>query len=381
MTRLIAWITQTSYAHIVKPIAFRQKPDDVHANLIHLAAVIQKIPLVRSLPKLWRYRNDAYLKQNFFGYDFSNPVGLSAGFDTELETPRVMKSVGFGWMTGGSVTWAAYEGNERPWFYRLPKSKSIVVNKGLRSEGSTRVAQRLAGYAPQLFADFPLNVSVAKTNSRESVGDEAGADDYCQSLTVFDRLEQVKMLEINISCPNTFGGEPFTTPARFELLLSRVDALHLTKPVIVKMPISIADDVFDELVDIALRHQVAGLAIGNLLKDRSKANLKDTLPADVKGNLSGQPTREITTRLIARAYAKTRGRLVIIGIGGIMSAEDAYEKIRAGASLVALVTGLIYEGPQLVGDINRGLVRLLKRDGLSNISEAIGLTTKKEGRS
>jgi len=379
MTALIARITKIAYAHAVKPIAFRQKPDDVHARLIGLAQSVQKVPVVRSLPKLWRYRNDAYLKQSFFGYDFINPVGLSAGFDTELETPRVMKPVGFGWMTGGSVTWGKYEGNERPWFYRLPKSKSIVVNKGLRSEGTTRVAKRLMGYAPDLFADFPLNVSVAKTNSRESVGDEAGADDYCQSLAAFDVLEQVKMLEINTSCPNTFGGEPFTTPARFELLLSRVDELHLTKPVFIKMPISVSDQTFDELVDISLRHHITGLSIGNLLKDRTKANLLDPLPDTVKGNLSGRPTREITTRLIARAYEKSHGQLTIIGIGGIMSAEDAYEKIRAGASLVALVTGLIYEGPQLVGDINRGLVRLLKCDGLSNISEAIGINTKKEG--
>lgn len=379
MTALIARITKIAYAHAVKPIAFRQKPDDVHARLIGLAQSVQKVPVVRSLPKLWRYRNDTHLKQSFFGYDFINPVGLSAGFDTELETPRVMKSVGFGWMTGGSVTWGKYEGNERPWFYRLPKSKSIVVNKGLRSEGTTRVAKRLMDYEPDLFAEFPLNISVAKTNSRESVGDEAGADDYCQSLVAFDVLEQVKMLEINTSCPNTFGGEPFTTPARFELLLSRVDELHLTKPVFIKMPISVSDETFDELVDIALLHHIAGLSIGNLLKDRTKANLLDPLPDTVKGNLSGRPTREITTRLIARAYDRSQGRLIIIGIGGIMSAEDAYEKIRAGASLVALVTGLIYEGPQLVGDINRGLVRLLKRDGLSNISEAIGINTKKEG--
>lgn len=380
MTALIARITKIAYAHVVKPIAFRQKPDDVHARLIGLAGSVQKVPIVRSLPKLWRYRNDAYLKQSFFGYDFSNPVGLSAGFDTELETPRVMKSVGFGWMTGGSVTWGKYEGNERPWFYRLPKSKAIVVNKGLASEGTTHVAKRLSRYEPSLFADFPLNISVAKTNSRESVGDEAGVRDYCLSLAAFDVLEQVKMLEINISCPNTFGGEPFTTPERFELLLSQVDELHLTKPVVVKMPITISDETFDRLIDITLRHQIAAVSIGNLLKDRTKVKLLDPLPDSVKGNLGGALNREIATRLIARAYKKTHGRLTIIGIGGIMSAEDAYEKIRAGASLVALVTGVIFEGPQLVGDINRGLVRLLRRDGLSNISEAIGLNTKKEGK-
>ncbi len=381
MTGLIAWITQIAYADVVKPLAFRKKPDAVHAQIIRLATKVQKLPLVRQLPKLWRYRNDAYLKQTIFGAEFINPVGLSAGFDKGIQVPYVMKSIGLGWMTGGSVTWDECEGNERPWFYRLPKSRSLVVNAGLPSEGTERVAERTERFASSLFADFPLSVSVAKTNSHDSVGDDAGVDDYCRSLAVFDVLAQVEMLEVNISCPNTFGGEPFTTPVSLEKLLTRVDQLQLTKPVFIKMPIGLLDDAFDELLEVALRHRVTGLAIGNLLKDRSQAHLADDLPDDIKGNISGLPTREITTQLIARAYAKSKGRLIIIGIGGIMSAEDAYEKIRAGASLVALVTGLIYEGPQLVGHINRGLVRLLKRDGLANISEAIGINTKKEGRS
>lgn len=371
MKQLIRTVSKLAYQHVAKPVMFRHSPDAVHKQLIRTARTIQTIPGVRSLPRLWSHSSHL-LELEVAGMTFRNPVGLSAGFDKSVEMPRLMKQVGFGWVTAGSVTWGEYAGNEGTWFHRLPKSKSLVVNAGLPSEGTPVVARRVSEYNTRLFDGFPLNISIAKTNAKESVGDEAGADDYCRSLLAFDTLPQVTMLEINISCPNTFGGEPFTTPERLEMLLARVDSLHLHKPVFIKMPINLPLDEFDELLDVIVRHDVTGVATGNLLKDRKRANLKDPLPDRVKGNLSGKPNKDISTELIRHIYRRHGDRLVIVGIGGIMSAEDAYEKIRAGASLVALITGLIYEGPQLVGDINHGLVSLLKRDGFTNISEAVG---------
>lgn len=374
--RCVRRITQWGYANVAKPILFRRKPDAVHHSLIHAARRVQRIPLVRSLPKLWQFQHDM-LHTEVVGILFRNPVGLSAGFDKTLETPALMKNVGFGWMTGGSVTLGKYEGNEKPWFHRLPKSKSLVVNAGLPSEGTPVVSARVVSYPEQLFETFPLNVSVAKTNSRDSVGDEAGIKDYCESLAVFETLVQVKMLEINISCPNTFGGEPFTTAERLEKLLVAVDDLRLTKPVFIKMPINLSTGEFDALLAIIAQHVVAGVTIGNLMKDRAKVKLKEDLPETVKGNLSGKPAKEITTELVRRTYQQYGDRLAIIGVGGIMSADDAYEKIRAGASLVALITGMIFEGPQLVGDINRGLVKLLKYDGFASVADAVGTENTK----
>jgi len=370
--RITAW----GYRHVAKPIMFRRKPDAVHQALISSARRIQKLPGIRVLPKLWSYQHEM-LRTEVAGIAFRNPVGLSAGFDKTIEMPLLMKNVGFGWMTGGSVTSGAYAGNEKPWFHRLPNSKSLVVNAGLPSEGTPVVAERTRKYPRHLFTGFPLNVSVAKTNSENSVGDEAGVKDYCESLAIFDTISQVSMLEINISCPNTFGGEPFTTAARLEKLLKAVDALTLVKPVYIKMPINLPLKEFDALLGVIVRHHVTGVTIGNLMKDRQKVKLQDTLPDDVKGNLSGRPTKDLTTDLIRRTYRAHSDKLVIIGVGGIMSAEDAYEKIRAGASLVALITGLIYEGPQLIGDINRGLVKHLKRDGFTTVAEAVGSETKK----
>lgn len=371
MKRFVRTVSKFGYQKVAKPLMFRRQPDAVHKGLIRTAKGVQKIPGVRSLPKLWSHR-DPILETDVMGLTFRNPVGLSAGFDKAIEMPRIMRSVGFGWMTGGSVTWGEYAGNEGAWFHRLPKSKSLVVNAGLPSEGTLVVAERVKAYDTKQFNSFPLNVSVAKTNSKQSVGDVAGVEDYCKSLEAFDKLEQVRMLEINISCPNTFGGEPFTTAKRLEMLLKAVDALKLSKPVIVKMPINLPQKDFDALLEVITLHNVAGVAIGNLLKDRKLAKLQDPLPESVKGNLSGRPNKDITTELVRRAYKKYGEKLVIIGIGGIMDAEDAYEKIKAGASLVALITGLIYEGPQLVGDINQGLVKLLKADGYTHVAEAVG---------
>ncbi len=311
------------------------------------------------------------------GIKFNNPVGLSAGFDKTIELPKAVKSIGFGWMTGGSVTLGQYAGNQRPWYHRLPNSKSLVVNAGLPSEGTPVVAKRVAGYNTSLFKDFPLNISVAKTNSKQSATDEAAIQDYCESLKTFDKLSQVRMLEINISCPNTFGGEPFTTPDRLNKLLISVDKLKLNKPVFIKMPISLNSHEFDQLTEVIVKHNVTGLAVGNLLKNRKLAKLDDNLPEAVQGNLSGKPNKDIATEHIRRTYKKYGKKLVIIGIGGIMSAEDAFEKIKAGASLVALITGLIYEGPQLIGEINYGLVKLLLSDGYTNISQAVGIDLRK----
>lgn len=371
MKRIVREISKLGYQTVIKPLMFQREPDNVHRGLLKTAKRVQWLPGVRSLPKLWRHRS-RLLHMEVFGRQFENPIGLSAGFDKAVELPKVMKHVGFGWMTGGSVTWGHYAGNEKPWFYRLPADKALVVHAGLPSKGTPVVSERVKGYNEKLFSNFPLVISVAKTNSAATATDESGVKDYCKSLGVFDKLGQVSVLEINISCPNAFGGEPFTTAERLEKLLTAVDELHLKKPVTIKMPIGLSLTAFDALLGVIVQHNVAGVAIGNLLKDRHKVALQSDLPTSVKGGLSGQPTKDISTELIRHTYRHYGRRLIIIGIGGVMSAVDAYEKICAGASLVALITGLIYEGPQLVGEMNAGLEKLLRKDGFSTVLDAVG---------
>ena len=372
MKRAVRALTRVGYQRIVKPILFASHPDKVHEGMIRTARGVQRIPLIRDIPKFWAYRNDEYLAQSLFGTTFRNPIGLSAGLDKDADTVGVMQGVGFGWMTVGSVSANPCAGNPRPWFYRLKKSRSLVVHVGLYNQGVEMIAKRIARYPDRLFKQFPLNVSAAKTNSKEVVSDAEGIKDYCTTLAQMDEQPHVRMLEINISCPNTYGGEPFTTPERLEELLSATDALTLKKPLFIKMPISLEWSQFEALLQVIVEHNVIGVSIGNLLKDRSKAVLSDELPDTVQGNLSGAPCRGVSTDLIRNTYKRFGDRLVIIGIGGVFTAEDAYEKITAGATLVAMVTGVIFEGPQVVGEINQGLVTLLKKDGYRNVSEAIG---------
>lgn len=375
MKRAVRSVSKLGYQKAAKPLMFRQKPDKVHEGMIRMARGVQRIPLVRDVPKLWAYKNDAYLAQSILGISFKNPIGLSAGLDKNADTVGVMQAIGFGFMTVGSVTAEPCEGNPKPWFHRLPKSKSLVVHVGLANRGVELVAKRIARYPSKLYKNFVLSVSCAKTNSQKAASDVEAIKDYCHSLSVMDEEPNVRLLEINISCPNTYGGEPFTTPKRLDALLAAVDNLHLKKPVFIKMPLSLDWPEFEPLVQVADRHDVQGLSIGNLLKNRAKAQLNEELPDTIKGSLSGLPTKDISTELIRKTYVAYANRFVIIGIGGVFSAEDAYEKIKAGASLVALVTGVIFEGPQLVGDINHGLVRLLKEDGYKNITDAIGVDT------
>ena len=284
-----------------------------------------------------------------------------------------MKAIGFGFMEGGSLTYRECQGNPRPWFHRLPKTKSIVVHVGLANHGVETIINRIKAYDPKTFYDFPLNISVAKTNSSVASTDDQAITDYIGSLKLLKKAGVGKLITLNISCPNTYGGEPFTTADRLDRLLSAADQVALSCPLFVKMPIDVSDKIFDELIDVIIAHQVAGVTIGNLAKDRTKIKLADPLPDNIEGNLSGKPTWELSNHHISRTYRHHKHQLTIIGVGGIFSAEDAYTKIRLGASLVELITGLIFEGPQLIGQINQGLDGLLYKDGFTHISQAIGI--------
>lgn len=373
----ISKASRTGYVKVAKPLLFKQKPDSVHEHLLKTGTRLQKVRAIRGLMhSVWAYENKARLGQEVLGIRFNNPVGLSAGFDKNFELPPLLKSIGFGFMEGGSLTHKPYAGNPKPWFYRLPKTKSLVVYAGLANQGVVKIVDRIKTYPAPTFMNFPLNISVAKTNSKDAASETDAISDYVRSLTHIKKSGVGNIITLNISCPNTYGGEPFTTPERLERLLVQVDRIDLSQPVFIKMPADLRWPDFDKLLEVAASHQIAGVTISNLAKDRGQAKLMDPLPDSVKGNLSGKPTWDLSNNLIQQTYKKYSDRFVIIGVGGIFSAEDAYTKIKLGATLVELITGLIFEGPQLVGQINYGLVSLLEKDGFHSIQEAIGINTK-----
>ena len=363
-------ITKHSYKKVVKPILFKSSPDTVHSRTVKIGTTIGSNRAVLELMKAcWGYDNPS-LQQTLHGVTYKNPVGLAAGFDKNIQLGTMLERIGFGFYTGGSVTGNYCEGNPRPWFHRLPEHKALVVHAGLVNIGSVGVSKHLASKPAKAKTDFPLSISVARTNSKQASTVEEGIHDYVLAIKNLQRFPE--MFEINISCPNTYGGEPYTTPRSLHALLTAIDALAITQPVYIKMPSDLAWPKFSKLLEVIVHHNVQGVTICNLLKDRTGL----TIPEGVHGGISGKPLQKISDDLIYKTYQHFGKKLTIIGVGGIFTAEDAYRKIKNGASLVGLVTGLIYEGPQLVGDINSGLVKLLEADGYKNISEAIGTAVK-----
>ena len=256
--------------------------------------------------------------------------------------------------------------------WRLPKSQGLVVYYGLKNDGCEAIAKRLRGKK----FEIPIGISVAKTNNQATIETEAGIADYEKAfLAIRDIADYIT---VNISCPNTFGGEPFTSPERLESLLSRLDKIETVKPIFVKMPADISTMELDTLIEVMTRHRVHGVIVSNLTKKRDRQEIdQDEIRNIDRGGISGKPTYCASNCLISHLFKTTGRRFVIVGVGGVFTAEDAYEKIRCGASLVQLITGMIFQGPQLIGEINRGLAKLLERDGLKNISEAVGAGVSK----
>ena len=367
------------YQRFVKPALFALSPDFVHGATMNFLAFLGSIPGVsQGVHSAFATRHPE-LESTWRGISFSSPVGLSAGLDKNAQGVKIMQSVGFGFTEVGSVTARRCAGNPRPWFYRLPNTQSLVVHAGLPNIGIDGIMRRLEHLPTKWQRDFPTILSVARTNDEAASSDEAGIADFIVSVTRASASPAVQMIELNISCPNAFVGERFTDPTLFAQLLAAVAKVKPTKPIMVKMPIELSWEDTDTLIQVADRSGiVAGFTFGNLRKDRTDVALKDELPVTVEGGLSGAPTRELSTQLIAKTYQKYGDKFLLIGVGGILSARDAYEKIKAGATYVELITGLILNGPSFVEDVNSGLVKLLKKDGYAHISEAVGADVRAE---
>lgn len=368
-TRFTRWM----YLRIAKPYFFKRDPEDVHDFVCGIGHSLGKYRLSRFLLSwLFRYERPE-LEQVILGMKFANPVGLTAGFDKNAQLTDIMPSIGFGFAEIGSVTGERCEGNPKPRLWRLPKSQGLLVWYGLKNDGCVAVAERLR----KKKFEFPVGTNIARTNSPTTTDRESGIRDYEKAFSAFSAIGSY--MTINISCPNTCGGELFTIPSNLDHLLTRLDLIPTTKPIFIKLPADISIQELDALVDVVEKHRVHGFIVSNLTKALDQCPVsQDELQGMRKGGISGRPLCEKANELISILYRRVKKKYVIIGSGGIFSASDAYEKICRGASLVQLATGMIFEGPQLIGEINQGLTALLKRDGFSNISQAIGAKTRSE---
>lgn len=355
-----------------KPAFFIFDPEWVHDNAMFFGEVFGKTKFIKTITAyLFRY-NNKFLSQKIEDIQFKNPVGLAAGYDYEAAFPFILPEIGFGYETIGTITKNASEGNEKPRLGRLPQSKSLLVNKGFRNIGSEKVIKKLHHKK----FDFPVGISIGVTNSQEIQTINEAIEDI---LTTFKAFEHSRVkhsyYELNISCPNLKTKITFYDPKGLKSLLEAVAKLRLRRPLFIKMPIEKTNEEVTKMLDIIMHYSfIKGVIFGNLQKNRKdKAFVKQEIAKAGKGNFSGKPTFQRSNELIQLAYKKCGKKLIIIGCGGIFSAEDAYMKIKLGASLVQLITGMIFVGPQLIVQINRGLVDLAKKDGYSHISEAVGV--------
>ncbi|MEK7073019.1 MAG: quinone-dependent dihydroorotate dehydrogenase [Patescibacteria group bacterium] len=355
------------YRRVLKPIFFRQDPEDTHDRVLAVGKLLGRSAATRAVTSWALSYHHPALVQNVLGMRMENPVGLTAGFDKNAELTDILPAVGFGFAEVGSITGEPCPGNPRPRLWRLPKTGGLVVWYGLKNDGCEAVATRLRG---KRFA-FPVGISVAKTNSPDTTDVEKGIADYAKAFAAFHDIGDY--ITVNISCPNAFGGEPFAVPDRLKRLLTVLDKIPMEKPVFLKVAVDISPAELDALVRVADVHHVQGFVLSNLTKRRDRPEIH---PEEIrgldKGGVSGRPVRAASNALIAHLYRTAGQRYLIIGSGGVFSAEDAYEKIRAGATLVQLATGMIFQGPQLIGEINKGLVALLQKDGYANIAQAVG---------
>jgi dihydroorotate dehydrogenase len=321
--------------------------------------------------------DDPRLRQSLFGLDFPNPVGMAAGFDKDARVPGALLALGFGFTEIGTVTPLPQPGNARPRVFRLIRERGVINRLGFNSGGHGAALARL-GKRPGGIVG--VNIGANKSSSSEAIGQtKNSADpiaDYVAGLRTF--IDVADYFTVNISSPNTPGLRDLQAPARLGALLARVmaerDALaasgHQRRPVLVKLAPDLHDDDLPGVMATLEAHKVDGAILTNTTIARD--GVEGSAYRGETGGLSGRPLFRRATRTLARVYRLTEGRLPLVGVGGIDSGEAALAKIHAGASLVQLYTGLIYEGPGLIADIKRTLVRHMEQTGIASLAEARG---------
>ena len=357
------------YKNLLQPIFFQIDPETIHDAMISFGQFLGNYSFLRKFTSLLFFYQNKKLEQKILGIKFKNPIGLGAGFDKNAQLTNILPYVGFGFAEMGSITGEPCEGNPKPRLWRLKKSKSLLVYYGLKNDGSVFLSKKLKSKKVLI----PVGTNIAKTNNKKTVETNAGIADYVKAFKNFSNIGDY--FTINISCPNAYGGQPFTDSVRLEKLLLRIDKIPTKKPVFLKLSPDLTNHQVDKIIAVVKHHRVNGFICTNLTKVRKSKKIFDRIIHNDAG-ISGKVVEDLSNNQIAYVYKKTKGKYVIVGLGGVFDAEDAYKKIKAGASLVQLITGMIYEGPQVISEINQGLVKLLVKDGFSNISEVIGVDNK-----
>lgn len=355
----------TMYKYLIRPLAFRMSADMAHETALQLGTEISKSePVLKAARMIYDY-SDPSLEQVIQGLKFRNPVGLAAGFDKNGTLAPLMQNLGFGFVEIGSITANPSSGNPKPRSFRLPEDHSIINRMGLNNDGAHTISRRLK----KLSLDIPLGINIAKTHDPSITGKKALID----YKTSFDVLKEIgDYFTINISCPNTTEGKTFEEPEALDQLLNTldIDRDSMISPVLVKFSVDLSDELLSELISVCESHSISGYVACNTSSRRDQLVTSEKTVAEIgAGGLSGRAIRERSTEIIHKIKSLSKGNKIVIGVGGISSGRDAIEKLKAGADLLQIYTGMIYEGPSLIKKINKEISEYLKSEGLKHIYE------------
>jgi dihydroorotate dehydrogenase len=366
------------YRRLLRPVLFTQDSERIHNRTLHALATVSRHPVACSLlASAFRPRD---LPLELFGLKFPNPVGLAAGMDKQAAAVPVWSALGFGFSELGGVTWSAQLGNPLPRMFRAVQDQALINRMGFNNPGAEALAGRLAiWHALRLWPKHPVGINLGK--SKDTPLSDA-AQDYVRSLRVLWPLAD--FFVINVSSPNTPNLRQLQDKAALDEILAALQELNVQmaqastpprppKPILVKVAPDLTFEALDEILALTGPRNVAGIVATNTTISRpaAPAAALQRIYAEA-GGLSGRPLAARSTQMIKHIYRQTDGKLPIIGVGGIFTEADAWEKIIAGASLIQLYTGLVFEGPGVVGNIVRGLASRMKLNGFASLSQAVG---------
>ena len=344
---------------LLKPALFQLPPETAHGMTHRLLRAAQGTPAMDLVRERYAVR-DERLRVEAFDAEFPNPVGVAAGFDKNAEVPRALAALGVSHIEGGGVTAERQPGNPQPRLFRLREDEALINRMGFNNDGADIVGDRLDR---EPMPDVPVGINIGKSKSTPLA---EAADDYRYT---YDRVADAgDYFVVNVSSPNTPGLRELQNRAALEEILGGL-ADAGAAPLLVKLSPDLPEAAVEDAIGVVDDLDLDGIIATNTTTSRP-ASLQSPQRAE-RGGLSGKPIEDLATDRVRFVAARTD--VPVIGVGGVSDAAGAYEKIRAGASLVQLYTGLVYEGPSLARDINAGLVSLLDRDGFDSVTDAVGV--------
>ncbi len=357
-----------NFYQICRPLIFKMDPEVAHNAAINFLKFCPKTATLFALNR--RYEN---LQQKLWNIDFANPIGMAAGFDKNAETALALEKFGFGFVEVGTVTPKAQIGNDKPRIFRLEQDRAVINRLGFNNLGADNFAENIAQITPHIA--IPLGINIGKNKDTEEA-----LDDYLPLLERF--YQQATYITVNISSPNTknlrdLQNENYLDGFLAAIMSKKNELKNRTQknhPVLLKVAPDLTVAEQEKIAAIVIKNQVDGMIISNTTIDRN-LNLKNA-QLNETGGLSGAPLFTKSNEVLQNFYRFTEGKIPLIGVGGIASAEDAYEKIKCGASLVQIYSAFVYQGFGLVEKIKNQLSKKLKRDGFTNISQIVGLNLR-----